>query len=211
MRLLTLVILTALAGSIVYLWHYTDHLYILETTSPRLEDAHIPPMTGKNAGNIHITVHDDKSGIKEFSLYLTQGDSQLQLEKIYYADPVPSHISKPEFEGLHSHLKEGPAVVTLIVKDASIWGNMLKKEFDITLDFKSPTLSVLSRQHLSVQGGSEFILIEAKDTHLEETGIIIEPYRFNAIPAHIIDPGFKIPIFMQSFLHFHSRYISRNL
>ncbi len=190
MKLLKLILLLGITLSIAYLWRYTDKLNTIEKTAPWTTTTTIPQIIGKNVEGIRIEAHDNKSGIREFSLYLTQGEITSSLEKILYADPVLTHISEPKTQDIHTTFKEGNAKLALHIKDASIWGNELIQEFNVVLDFKSPKLSVVSRQHLAVQGGAEFVLLEASDTTLKEVGVMIDSYTFKAIPAESLDTEF---------------------
>lgn len=180
-----------IAGVLVYFWQFTDHLTAFEKKSPYLNKIHVPETIGRNLDMIFIESLDDQSGIKQISLELIQGENVLSLDSTLYADPVRSHVSQPSLGDLHKTFKEGPAKIVLKVKDASFWGNEFTQEYPTTLDFKAPRISILSRQHMVVQGGSEFVLIEAIDDNIKEVGVSVDSLLFPAIPASEFDEAFE--------------------
>lgn len=189
MPLIKFIIICGLSASLAYAWFYTDYLDIIESQAPYIEEIEIPEFIGKEVGSLNIIAKDKKSGIKRFTLTISQNDKTLSLEDVIYTDPVKTHISVPEVKNLINELNEGTAKLIISITDASIWKNQFVKELDIRLDFKSPSLSIRSQQHLAVEGGAEFVILEASDTNLIEVGVSIDSYFFEGVKLSNLEPS----------------------
>src|SRR5690606_32614942 len=94
-------------------------------------------------------------------------------------------------ENLNTQFREGTAQIKVLVKDGSLWENILEQSFEVEFDFTKPRLSVLSQQHIATQGGAEFVLLESKDTNLQTVGVSVGPYEFKGIHASELDSDFN--------------------
>lgn len=173
-KLLTLALLGALA--------FVAYMYFHDMHGPELS---FSPNEGyiKRSTLLHLELQD-KSGLKQASVVLTQGDNEFTLlDKTYPADTTSIH----EAIELDPNLQDGPVEITINAIDRAYYhfgkGNNTHVTYSLTRDTRAPMLSVTSRAHNLNYGGAGLILYTSSEP-LVQSGIRIGDRFF---------PGYKQP------------------
>ena len=105
---------------------------------------------------LEIDVTDPGSGLKSLTATLTQGGTAQTLASEQYATPVPGKkisVSLAKVSGI----QEGPAVLHVTARDASLWhwfaGNEAMLEKNLTIDITPPTLELVADDRYIDFGG----------------------------------------------------------
>jgi len=176
-----LIVLAAGAGGVALLW-------------PRLESAP-PQITVSPAGDmlgaapLDIVVADLGAGLKSFTAVLAQGGAEISLASEQFAPPVGEKkfaVALAKVAGV----KEGPAVLRVTARDASLWrffrGNEVVFEKALTIDLAPPTLELIADDRYVNFGGVGVIVYKASaDT--ASSGIRIGSHFFPGFPGQIKD------------------------
>lgn len=173
-KLLGLLLLGALA--------YGAYLYFHDTTPPNLsfspDDGYI-----KRSTVLHLELQD-KSGIREAEVTLTQGDNEFTLlRKEYPAGTTSIH----EAMDLDPNLQDGAVEITVSATDRAYYnfgkGNSTSATYSLTRDTRAPMLSVTTRSHNLNYGGAGLIAYTSSEP-LVRSGIRVEDRFF---------PGYEQP------------------
>jgi len=115
-------------------------------------------------GPLEIDIADPRSGLKSLTATLTQGGAPQTLASEQYATPVPAKkiaVSLAKVPGI----KEGPAVLRVTARDASLWhwfsGNEAVLEKNIAIDITPPTLELVADDRYINFGGVGAIVYKA--------------------------------------------------
>ncbi len=107
-------------------------------------------------GVVRIDVSDARTGLKSVTATLSQGGAQQTLASEQYAKPVPGKkidLALAKVTGI----KEGPAVLRVTARDASLWhwfhGNEAVLEKNLTIDITPPTLELVADDRYINFGG----------------------------------------------------------
>ena len=138
-------------------------------------------------GPLEIVVTDRGVGLKSVSATLTQEGKEHALASEQYAQPIPEK-KVPVTLSKISGLKEGPAVLRVTARDASLWrwfgGNEAQLEKKFAIDITPPTLELIADDRYVNFGGVGVIVYKASaDT--AASGVKIGMRLF---------PGFQGPI-----------------
>ena len=119
-----------------------------ERSSPQIR---LPESDALGLAPIEIVVGDEGAGLKSVTATLSAGGSDNTLVSEQYAEPV----SEKKFTVALSKvagLKEGPAMLRVIARDASLWnffsGNETVVEKNLTIDITPPTRRAHRRRPL---------------------------------------------------------------
>jgi hypothetical protein len=173
-KLLGLLLLGALA--------YGAYLYFHDTTPPNLS---FSPGDGyiKRSTVLHLELQD-KSGIREAEVVLTQGDNKFTLlSKEYPAGTTSIH----EAMDLDPNLQDGTVEITVSATDRAYYnfgkGNSTSATYSLTRDTRAPMISVTTRSHNLNYGGAGLIAYTSSEP-LVRSGIRVEDRFF---------PGYEQP------------------
>lgn len=133
---------------------------------------------------MEIAVTDQGAGLKSVSATLSAGGKEIPLASEQYAEPVKEKkitLASAKLAGV----KEGPAVLRVSARDASLWqlfkGNEAVLQKDLTIDVTPPILELIADDRYVNFGGVGAIVYKpSADT--ATSGIRIGEYFF---------PGFK--------------------
>ena len=107
-------------------------------------------------GPLEIVVTDAGTGLKSVTATLSQGGPEQTLASEQYAQPVREKtisVTATKVPGI----KEGPAVLRVTARDASLWhwfrGNETALERNITIDLTPPTLELIADDRYINFGG----------------------------------------------------------
>jgi len=178
---LILVVLAALAGGGYYLRPR------FEAEPPRIAIAADVDMLG--VAPLEIQVTDQGTGLKSISATLSQGGTVHSLASEQFDRPVSEKkiaVAAATVKGV----KEGPAVLRVTARDASLWrafsGNEAVLERNVTIDITPPTLELIADDRYVNFGGVGAIVYKASaDT--AASGVKIGDYFFRGFPGQVKD------------------------
>jgi len=128
-----------------YLWPRFESEPPQITVSPDADVAGIAPL--------EIRVTDKGTGLKSVTATLTQGDIEHPLAVEQFDRPTHEKKILAALTKVPG-VKEGPAVLRVIARDASLWrGNEAKVEKNLTLDITPPTLELIADDRYVNFGG----------------------------------------------------------
>ena len=191
---LLLIVVVAVAGGAFLLWPR------FESEPPQIV---ISPDGGAlGAGPLDIVISDRRAGLKSVTATLIQGGAELRLAAEQFAAPVGEKklsVAPAKTAGI----KEGPAVLRVAARDASLWrffrGNeaVLEKSFEI--DLTPPTLELIADDRYVNFGGVGVIVYKAAaDT--AASGVRIGEHSFPGFAGQIKDhPEHRIAFFAHAY------------
>jgi murein DD-endopeptidase MepM/ murein hydrolase activator NlpD len=156
-----------------------------EWSSPQIR---LPDTDVLGLSSMDIAIGDPGAGLKSVTATLSAGGSDYTLVSEQYAQPVPEKKFTVALSSKLAGLKEGPAVLRVSARDASLWnffrGNETVIQKNVTIDITPPTLELIADDRYVNFGGVGAIVYKASaDT--ATSGVKIGNYFF---------PGFKGPI-----------------
>ena len=145
-----------------------------------------------------IRVDDRGRGLAYVSVSLaTGGESSLIHFKEFESSPRFSEIPV-QLDPERHKLKDGSGVLTITAVDRSYWsffkGNKATFEKNVTVDFRPPTVELISEDRYVTHGGSGLVAYKASpDTEL--SGIRIGKYFFRGYRGHLPDDDVSVAFF----------------
>ena len=178
---LALIVIAAMAGGAYFLWPRFESVPPQINVSPNVDIFGLAPL--------EIQVSDNGAGLRSVTATLSQGGTEHQLASEQFDRPVSEKkiaIALAKVSGV----KEGPAVLRVMARDASLWhffsGNEAVLEKSITIDITPPTLELIADDRYVNFGGVGVIVYKASaDT--ATSGVKIGDYFFPGISAQIRD------------------------
>jgi murein DD-endopeptidase MepM/ murein hydrolase activator NlpD len=175
-----LVVLVIAAGAGIY--RFAPRF---ETTPPRI--TLVPDAAFVGTAPIEIAIADSGAGLKSVSVTLTVAGAQTALATEQYAPAVKEKKISVALAKLPG-VKEGPATLRVVARDASLWrffrGNEAVLQKDVTIDITPPTVELVADDRYVNFGGVGAIVYKASaDT--ATSGVKIGGYFF---------PGFQGPV-----------------
>jgi murein DD-endopeptidase MepM/ murein hydrolase activator NlpD len=173
---LTLIVIAGLAGGAFYLRPRFESQPPQITVSPNIDVLGIAP--------IEIQVTDNGTGLKSVKATLSQGGTEYSLASEQFDRPVNEKkfaVAPAKVSGV----KEGPAVLRVTARDASLWrGNEATLERNFTIDVTPPTLELIADDRYVNFGGVGAIVYKASaDT--ATSGLKIGDYYFRGFPGQV--------------------------
>lgn len=136
---------------------------------------------------LDIDVSDAGSGLKSVTATISQGGNEQTLESQQFATPVPARKISVALARV-AGIKEGPAVLRVTARDASLWnwfkGNdaMLEKQF--TIDVTPPSIDLVADdRYVNFEGVGAIVYRASPDT--ASTGIRIGKHFFQAVKGPV--------------------------
>ena len=146
---------------------------------------------------IDISVDEQGSGLKSFSVTLTAGGTEIPLLREDY----DRGVMRKQFTfaaAKMKDLKEGPAVLRVSARDRSLWnffrGNETVVQKNITIDVTPPTLELVADDPYINFGGSGLIVYKPSPDTVT-TGVKIGSYFFPGYKGQVKDPNAYIAFF----------------
>jgi murein DD-endopeptidase MepM/ murein hydrolase activator NlpD len=131
---------------------------------------------------VDIEVSDKGTGLKSVTVTLAQGGPEQVLASEQYAKPVPSQkigINLAKVQGL----KEGPAVLRVVARDASLRnsfkGNETVLEKKITIDVTPPQIDLIADDRY-INFGGVGIIVYRSSPDTAKTGVKVGSHYFPA-------------------------------
>ena len=178
---LALIVIAAMAGGAYFLWPRFESVPPQITVSPNVDIFGLAPL--------EIQVTDNGTGLRSVTATLSQGGTEHQLASEQFdrsASEQKIAIALAKVSGV----KEGPAVLRVTARDASLWhffsGNEAVLEKSITIDITPPTLELIADDRYVNFGGVGVIVYKASaDT--ATSGVKIGDYFFPGVSGQIRD------------------------
>ncbi len=185
MYLLLFGLAIALAGAA--LWAFNT---VLEFEKPAIDLKEDLSTIGPGK-SIALTVSDQKSGIRNVSVTISQdGKDQVVLSENYPGGTKEQALS-PELNLRGLHLKDGPATITITAEDHSWLKNRTTLAVETSIDTVPPQIGLISSAHNVNAGGTGVALYRVSE-EVTRTGIRVGdrffqgyPYAIQGKPCHI--------------------------
>ena len=153
-----------------------------ERSSPQIR---LPDSDALGLSPMEIAIGDEGAGLQSVTATLSAGGSEHTLVSEQYAQPVSEKKFTIALSSKLAGLKEGPAVLRVSAKDASLWnffrGNETVIQKNLTIDLTPPTLELIADDRYVNFGGVGAIVYKASADTMS-SGVRIGDYFF---------PGFK--------------------
>src|SRR5689334_2226789 len=171
--------------------------------SPRFE-WHSPQITLPQSdviglAPIEIDVTDQGAGLKSVTATLSAGGAEQTLASEQYAQPVSEKKLSVALPPKLAGVKEGPAVLRVVARDASLWkffrGNETVVEKNLTIDLTPPTMELIADDRY-VNFGGVGVIVYKPSADTITTGIKIGNYFFPGYKGQIKEhPDYYIAFF----------------
>jgi murein DD-endopeptidase MepM/ murein hydrolase activator NlpD len=151
---------------------------------------------------MEIDVTDQGAGLKSVTATLSAGGTEHTLASEQYGQPVPQKkitVALSKIAGV----KEGPAVLRVTARDASLWhffsGNETVLQRDLAIDITPPRLELIADDRYVNFGGVGAIVYKASaDT--ATSGVRVGEYFFPGFPGQVKDhPDHFFALFAQPY------------
>ncbi len=166
-----------------------------ERSSPQIK---LPDSDVVGLAPVEIAVGDQGAGLKSVTATLSAGGSERTLVSEQYAQPVSDKKFNVDLSKV-AGLKEGPAVLRVSARDASLWnffrGNETVIQKNLTIDTTPPSVELIADDRYVNFGGVGAIVYKASaDT--ATSGVKIGDYFFPGFKGQIKDqPDYFIALF----------------
>ena len=188
--LLLLIIIVAVAAGAYFMgprfeWH-----------SPQIT---LPQSDAIGLAPIEIGVADQGAGLKSVTATLSVGGAEQTLVSEQYPQPVSDKKLTVALPPKLAGVKEGPAVLRVTARDASLWnffrGNETVVQKNLTIDLTPPTLDVIADDRY-VNFGGVGVIVYKRSADTATSGVKIAGYFFPGFPGQIqAHPDYFIAFF----------------
>jgi murein DD-endopeptidase MepM/ murein hydrolase activator NlpD len=186
--LLVIVVIALLAGG-----YYLAPRF--ERSSPQIR---VPDTDVLGLAALEIAISDEGTGLKSVVATVSTGGAEHTLVSEQYTEPV----TEKKFALVSSRiagLKEGPAVLRISARDASLWnvfrGNETVIEKNLTIDITPPTVELIADDRYVNFGGVGVIVYKAS-ADAATSGVKIGSYFFPGFKGQIKDqPDYFLALF----------------
>ncbi len=187
---LLLIVIAAMAGGGFLLWPRFESAPPQIAVSPDVDVLGVAPL--------EIQVTDKGAGLRSVTATLSQGGSAHSLAAEQFAQPASEKKFKVALAKV-SGVKEGPAVLRITARDASLWrffsGNEAVLEKNVTIDITPPTLDLIADDRYVNFGGVGVIVYKASADTVA-SGVKIGQHFFPGFPGQVKDhPEYFIALF----------------
>jgi murein DD-endopeptidase MepM/ murein hydrolase activator NlpD len=133
-----------------------------ERQAPQIQ---LPGVDVLGLAPMEIVVADSGAGLKSISATLSAGGAELTLASEQYTQPPHEKKIALALQSKPAGLKEGPAVLRVIARDASLWnffnGNETVVQKNFTIDLTPPTIELIADDRYVNFGGVGVIVYKA--------------------------------------------------
>ena len=178
---LILIVIAAIAGGAYYLRPRLESVPPQITVSPDVDVLGVAPL--------EIGITDKETGLRAVTATLTQGGTAHSLASEQF-EPPASEKKIAVVVAKVSGVKEGPAVLRVTARDASLWhyfsGNEAVLEKNLTIDITPPTLELIADDRYVNFGGVGVIVYKASADTVT-SGVKVGDYFFPGFPGQVKD------------------------
>ena len=145
-----------------------------------------------------VQVHDRGKGLAFVSIKLVMDGESSPIHFQEFESAVNAAGITVKLDPKQHKLKDGPGFLNVTAADRSYWsffrGNKTTFERPVTVDFKPPTVEVISEDRYITQGGTGLVTYKTSpDT--ERSGVRIGDYFFPGYKGHLADRGVSLAFF----------------
>lgn len=175
-----------------FISNITDRLLDKEPPSITLNSA--PKFIGRSLQKIELNVNDNTTGIGEI---IANRLSYPENEQIFYfknksLKAKNNDISIKFPKEISENLNEGKATIEIIATDLSIYRNNNKMNLDFIVDLNEPQISLLSKFHNGIHGGTTLVIFKASDNLTKTNNFLDNGFHlFQASEMELLDEGFN--------------------
>ena len=171
-----------------------------EWSSPHIR---LPDSDVLGLSPMEIAIGDEGAGLQSVTATLSAGGSEHTLVSEQYAQPVSEKKFAVALSSKLAGLKEGPAVLRVSAKDASLWnffrGNETVIQKNLTIDLTPPTLELIADDRYVNFGGVGAIVYKASADTMS-SGVRIGDYFFPGFKGQVKDqPDYFIALFAHAY------------
>jgi murein DD-endopeptidase MepM/ murein hydrolase activator NlpD len=156
-----------------------------ESEPPRIQLT--PDAEAFGAGPLEISVADAGSGIKSIAVVLSAGGVDTAIATEQFARPVGEKKFSVAL-GKIAGVKEGPATLKIVARDASMWrwfkGNEAVLSKQVTIDLTPPTLELVADDRY-INFGGVGVLVYTTSADAEKSGVRIGQRFFPGAPGQV--------------------------
>src|SRR5687768_9785087 len=187
---LLLIVAIGLAGGAYYLAPR------FEWSSPQIK---LPDSDVLGLSPVEIAIGDKGAGLKSVAATLSAGGTEHTLVSEQYAQPVGEKKFTVALTSKLAGLKEGPAVLRISARDASLWnffrGNETVIEKNLTIDITPPIVELIADDRYVNFGGVGAIVYKTS-ADATTSGVKIGDYFFPGFKGQIKDqPDYFLAFF----------------
>lgn len=153
---------------------------LLEGTAPTIKAVDLPDIMGRST-TVSVVVKDEKSGIKNVSMELIQGEKRVELDPVIFPVRdwwVGSEVKETkrdwEIRPAELGLSEGNVLIRIHAFDSSfrngLKGNEAILEINMDVDFTPPSIFISSSIHNIRQGGCGLVSYTVNED-IKKTGV----------------------------------------
>lgn len=190
--------------SISFIWLF---LFKYENKSPTAE-IDLPSVYLKKSGEMSLVFEDDKTGISEIKVTISQGTNEKVLLEKQYEDPGILKIFSSEpvkrqsflipLESWKYGVSDGEVLIRITAADNSwkSWGkgNVLYIEKKLIIDSKPPKIEILSKRHNVEKGGSGLVIYKLFEEKIK-SGVLVGSSFFPGYPGLFKDKAVHAAFF----------------
>jgi hypothetical protein len=156
--------------------------FFFEWEEPRVSlDADLDTIGRKKS--ITLTVSDDRSGIRDMTVAIVQGQAEYEVTSLSL--PMKGTFEKTvdlEIEPRKIGIKDGPATIRIEIRDFSPLKNAATLEVPVTIDTVLPRISLLTTAH-NVNPGGACLAVYSLDKKVETSGVVCGEDFFRGYPV----------------------------
>ena len=174
-----LIIVIALAGAAYYLAPR------FEREAPQIK---VPDADLLGLAPMQIVVADAGAGLKSVGATLSIGGTEHTLVSEQYAQPLREKKITVALPSKLAGVKEGPAVLRVVARDASLWnffkGNETVIQKNLVIDITPPTIELIADDRY-VNFGGVGVIVYKSSADTATSGVRIGAYFFPGFPGQI--------------------------
>jgi len=137
---------------------------------------------------MEVVVTDPGAGLKSVSATLSVGGTELTLASEQYAQPLAEKKIAVALPAKLAGIKEGPAVLRVSARDASLWnlfrGNETVIQKNLTIDLTPPTIELIADDRY-VNFGGVGVIVYKSSADTASSGIKLGNHYFPGFPGQI--------------------------
>lgn len=148
----------------------------------------LPASDALGLGPLEIVVADRGAGLKSVSATLAAGGAEHALASEQYSQPLNETKITVALSSKLAGAKDGPAVLRVVARDASLWnffnGNETVIQKNLTIDLTPPTVELIADDRY-VNFGGVGVIVYKTSADTATSGVRIGDYFFPGFPGQI--------------------------
>lgn len=184
-----LVVGGVVTASLVVLWLKSPYLRsVFDRTAPQIELQQVASPLGALPA-YSITAQDER-GVGTLEVAFVQGEKRKELAPVVETPVLGAIKATVTIPGAADGFVDGKGMLEIKATDTGMWRNSTAFSKELVVDSRPPRIEVLSLQHVVAQGGSELVLLRARDENLNAVGALVRGVEVPAFKLAEADPFF---------------------